>query len=65
MKSPWRFKVGNVVYVAGHPQQPARVTAAFGHGGFAWPHYLIVDAFGAEWRVCQLHLSSSVIRSRP
>jgi hypothetical protein len=28
--TPWQFEPGDVVYIAGHKQQPAKVTAAFG-----------------------------------
>ena len=51
--NPWRFAVGDVVYIAGHEQQPAKVTAAFGHGRSSWPHYLVMDYQGHEWTVPQ------------
>ena len=51
--NPWRFAAGDVVYIAGHEQQPAKVTAAFGHGRISWPHYLVVDHQGHEWTVPQ------------
>ena len=50
---PWRFAAGDVVYIAGHEQEPAKVTAAFGHGRSSWPHYLVVDHQMQEWTVPQ------------
>lgn len=46
--NPWRFAAGDVVYIAGHNQLPAKVTLAFGHGRLSWPHYLVVDYQGHE-----------------
>ena len=57
--NPWRFAAGDVVYIAGHEQQPAKVTAAFGHGRSCWPHYLVVDHRGHEWTVSQQRLARS------
>ena len=51
--NPWRFAVSDVVYIAGHEQQPAKVTAAFGHGRSSWPHYLVMDYQGHEWTLPQ------------
>ena len=51
--NPWRFQPGDDVYIAGHEQQPAKVTAAFCHGRLSWPHYLVVDHQGHEWTVPQ------------
>ena len=59
--NPWRFAAGDVVYVAGHEQQPAKVTWAICHGLLSWPHYLVVDYKGREWRVPQQCLSRSPI----
>jgi hypothetical protein len=50
-----------VVYIAGHTQQPAKVTAAFGHGRSNWPHYLVVDYEMHEWTVPQQLLSRSPV----
>ena len=51
--NPWRFAAGDVVYIAGHEQLPAKVTLAFCHGRLSWPHYLVVDHQGHEWTVPQ------------
>ena len=51
--NPWRFAAGDVVYIAGHEQLPAKVTLAFGYGRLSWPHYLVVDHQGHEWTVPQ------------
>ena len=51
--NPWRFAAGDVVYIAGHEQLPAKVTLAFGYGRLSWPHYLGVDHQGHEWTVPQ------------
>ena len=51
--NPWRFAAGDEVYIAGHEQLPAKVTAAFGHGRSNWPHYLVVDHQMHEWTVPQ------------
>jgi len=60
--NPWRFALGDRVFIAGHPQQPAVVTAALGQGRASWPHYFVVDFDGYEWRVPQIHLSSAPIQ---
>lgn len=67
--NPWRFKPGDHVYICdpshspgiSHAQDPAIITAALGHGRSDWPHYFVVDSDGHEWRVPQIHLSSSPI----
>jgi len=59
--NPWRFVVGDSVYVAGWEQLPAKITAAFGAGLLGWPHYVVVDHQGIEWTLPQLMLSRSVI----
>ena len=51
--NPWRFAVGDVVYIVGRAQEPAKVTAAFGHGRPHWPHYLVVDHQGDKWTLPQ------------
>ena len=60
-QNPWRFAPGDRVFIAGHPQQPAVVTAALGQGRGGWPHYFVVDDNGYEWRVAQIQLSSAPI----
>lgn len=60
-RNPWRYSPGDHVYVHGHPQEPAVITAAAGRGRFSWPHYFLVDSDGHEWCVPQIHLSSSPI----
>ena len=50
---PWRFAPGDEVYIVGHEQLSAKVTAAFGHGRLGWPHYLVVDHQMHEWTVPQ------------
>jgi hypothetical protein len=57
--NPWRFAVGDVVYIAGHEQIPANVTAVFGHGRSGSPHYLVVDHQGLEWTLPQQRLARS------
>jgi len=61
--NPWRFAVGDAVYIAGWPQDSALITAAFGRGRAGWPHYSVVDHKGAEWVVPQQCLSSVPITS--
>lgn len=61
--NPWRFAVGDDVYIAGWPQQSAKITAAFGHGRSGWPHYVVVDHQGVEWTIPQQCLSSVPIVS--
>tara|TARA_R110000772_G_C13112333_1_gene420874 strand:- start:437 stop:646 length:210 start_codon:yes stop_codon:yes gene_type:complete len=58
---PWRFAPGDEVYIVGHEQQPAKVTAAFGHGRLNWPHYLVVDQLMHEWTVPQQCLAWSPV----
>jgi hypothetical protein len=57
--NPWRFAVGDVVYIGGQPQNPAKVTEAFGTGRLSWPHYLVVDHQGDEWTLPQQCLARS------
>jgi len=59
--NPFRFQRGEIVYLAGHPQFEATITAAFGHGRLAWPHYLVMDYQGDEWTMPQQLLSRSPI----
>ena len=59
--NPCRFKPGDDVYIAGREQQQVKVTAAFRHGLMRWPHYLVVDHQGHEWRVPQQCLSRSPV----
>ena len=59
--NPWRFRPGDDVYIAGHEQQPAKVTATIGCGRSGWPHYFVFDHQGHEWRVPQQCLSRSPI----
>jgi hypothetical protein len=59
--NPWQFERGDVVYIAGHKQQPAKVTLAFGHGQSNWPHYLVVDYEMQEWTVPQQLLARSPV----
>jgi hypothetical protein len=59
--TPWQFEPGDVVYIAGHKQQPAKVTATIGCGRSGWPYYFVFDYQGHEWRVPQQCLSSSPV----
>ena len=59
--NPWRFVVGDSVYVAVWQQLPVKITAAFGAGRSSWPHYVVVDHQGIKWTLPQLMLSRSVI----
>ena len=59
--NPWRFAVGDDVFVANWPQEPVKVTAAFGHGRSSWPHYVVLDSQGVEWTLPQQCLSSKAI----
>jgi len=59
--NPWRFSAGDEVFIAGHPQLAAKVTAAFGHGRSGWPHYVVIDHEGIEWTMPQQVLSKSPI----
>jgi hypothetical protein len=61
-QSPWRFKVGDEVFIAGHQQEhPAKIREAFGYGPSGWPHYRVVDHEGAVWVVPQQMISVSRI----
>jgi hypothetical protein len=65
--SRFRFKLGKRVYMRGWPAQPAIVTRHLLHispAGVFWPHYLVTDAAGKEWRVSQLELSSKPVEVR-
>lgn len=57
---PWRFIPGDTVFVRGWaPDATGFVTDQCPGRGF--PHYLVVDANGAEWRISQLELSTRPI----
>jgi hypothetical protein len=54
---PWRFMPGDHAFVRGwYPQHQVVVLCQL--EAYAWPHYLVADADGAEWRISQLELSS-------
>ena len=56
----WRFNPGDVAYVRGWPSdETAKVTAWIQKHPF--PHYLVVDSVGIEWKVAQVELSSKPI----
>ena len=60
--NPWRFNVGDEVWMAGDRQPyPSKVVEAFGYGRSAWPHYRVVDCQGIEFTVPQQLLSASPI----
>lgn len=59
--NPWRFAVGDDVFVANWPQESVKITAAFGHGRSSWPHYVVLDSQGVEWTLPQQCLSSKQI----
>ena len=61
--SPWQFRPGDHVYIAGKPQESAIITSARCCGRAGWPHYFVVDADGHEWCVPQIHLSRSPIEA--
>lgn len=57
---PWRFQVGDTVYVRKWPaDETGRVTGLIQSRAF--PHYLVVDSGGMEWQVAQVELSSKPI----
>jgi hypothetical protein len=54
---PWRFMPGDSVFIRGWgPLQSAVVLCQL--EAYAWPHYLVADEDGNEWRISQLELSS-------
>jgi len=54
---PWRFMPGDHAFVRGwDPQHQVLVLCQL--ETYTWPHYLVVDEDGAEWRISQLELSS-------
>jgi hypothetical protein len=60
--NPWRFKVGDEVWIAGDRQPyPSKIVEAFGYGRSGWPHYQVVDCQGTEFTVPQQLLSKSPI----
>jgi hydrogenase maturation factor len=60
---PWRFIPGDTVFVRGWPvDEAATVLTQLSNRTF--PHYLVADSAGIEWRVAQLQLSSKPIITR-
>lgn len=60
---PWRFMPGKQAYVRGWDQDQT-VLVLCQLESHAWPHYMVVDARGDEWRISQLDLSSRPIEPR-
>lgn len=60
---PWRFLPGDKVYVRGWAPSATGLVTCQRHqrSGRHFPHYLVVDEAGAEWRIPQLHLSARPI----
>jgi hypothetical protein len=64
-QQPWRFHEGATVYVRGWPvDETGRVVGTIQPTRSGFPHYLVVDGGGGEWRVPQIHLSSKPIYER-
>lgn len=57
---PWRFLPGDKAYVRDWPEEDSVLILAQ-LLAYPWPHYLVADATGAEWRISQLELSSKPI----
>jgi len=56
----WKFNPGDWVYVRGWSQhQPAIVVARLEN--HSWPHYIVGDYDGNQYRISQLQLSSKPI----
>ena len=56
----WKFQLGEHAYVRGWlPVETALILAQLQF--LNWPHYIVADADGAEWRISQLELSSRPI----
>lgn len=66
--NPWRFNVGDTVYIAGRPQLDATVVntqhrqiETEHYGRIKWPYYLVVDYYGDNLWFPQHCLSSTPI----
>lgn len=57
---PWRFQVGDQVWVRGWKDDHARIVSRQITGN-GWPHYRVIDEIGAEFIVPQIHISSRPI----
>lgn len=57
---PWRFEPGDHVYVRGWRQDETAVVLCQ-LDAHSWPHYLVMDSEGIEWRISQLELSGKPI----
>lgn len=56
LRYPWRFRLGDTVYVRGRPQDSTCKVV----GGELWmgcPHLTVVDYAGQAWRVAQIECS--------
>jgi len=56
---PWRFSPGDTAYVRGWPELHSVLIVD--QCATAWPHYLVCDATGAQWRISQLELARKPI----
>jgi hypothetical protein len=58
--SAWRLQPGQQAFVRGWPQgETVLILAQLEF--IDWPHYIVADSNGAEWRISQLQLSSRPI----
>jgi len=60
---PWRFRLGDLVYVNNHPVS-STFTVTGGELWMGFPHLHLLDELGKLWRVPQLHCSSKPITYR-
>lgn len=60
---PWRFRIGSLVYVKGHPLEDT-FTVIGGELWLGFPHLHLYDRDGRTWRIPQLHCSSKPITFR-
>lgn len=60
---PWRFRIGSLVYVKGHPTDDT-FTVIGGELWLGFPHLHLYDRDGKTWRIPQLHCSSKPITFR-
>lgn len=60
---PWRFRLGDHVYIRGRGLSETFVVVA-GELWLSCPHLTVVDADGRAWRVAQIECSAKPITFR-
>ena len=56
-----RYNVGQQVYILGRPQTAAYEVVAHADTAGGWPHYIVQNVWGEQYRVPRIHCSTKPI----